>query len=324
MGYSWHLLSLTLCFIFLPALTLKRELIYVSSMARRKRTSIGEDLFEMFLDIFMHIPSWICVPAAGVGYVGVRLLINSVPRTQPFLTVLADAYGGWIAGIFAVMIVIAGIVAAIRKQERRKLLDKQSGLDTLRELSWSEFELLVGEAYRRLGYRVMETGGGGPDGGIDLVLRDNSGQTVIVQCKQWRVYKVGVKPIRELYGVMTSERASRAIFVTTGVYTGEATRFAKGKPVELVDGEALVRLIAPIRAGATVSSQHQASSPVAQLRVNAASIADPVAIAAIADTPSCPTCKASMVLRTARTGANTGSQFWGCSGYPRCRGTRKA
>jgi restriction system protein len=30
-----------------------------------------------------------------------------------------------------------------------------------------------------------------------------------------------------------------------------------------------------------------------------------------------------MVLRTAKQGPNAGSQFWGCSGYPRCRGTRK-
>ena len=28
-----------------------------------------------------------------------------------------------------------------------------------------------------------------------------------------------------------------------------------------------------------------------------------------------------MKLRTARRGRNSGGQFWGCSGYPRCRGT---
>jgi len=38
--------------------------------------------------------------------------------------------------------------------------------------------------------------------------------------------------------------------------------------------------------------------------------------------PSCPTCQAAMVRRTARKGAHAGSQFWGCSKYPVCRGTR--
>lgn len=38
--------------------------------------------------------------------------------------------------------------------------------------------------------------------------------------------------------------------------------------------------------------------------------------------PSCPRCSATMTLRTAKRGANTGSQFWGCPNYPRCKGTR--
>jgi hypothetical protein len=36
--------------------------------------------------------------------------------------------------------------------------------------------------------------------------------------------------------------------------------------------------------------------------------------------PSCPKCGADMVKRTAKSGANAGGEFWGCSNYPRCRG----
>jgi restriction system protein len=36
--------------------------------------------------------------------------------------------------------------------------------------------------------------------------------------------------------------------------------------------------------------------------------------------PSCPDCGKSMVLRTAQKGRNSGKQFWGCSGYPDCKG----
>ncbi|MCX5867791.1 MAG: four helix bundle suffix domain-containing protein [Proteobacteria bacterium] len=39
--------------------------------------------------------------------------------------------------------------------------------------------------------------------------------------------------------------------------------------------------------------------------------------------PACPLCGKPMALRTARKGQNTGSQFWGCSGYPECKGTKK-
>jgi four helix bundle suffix protein len=38
--------------------------------------------------------------------------------------------------------------------------------------------------------------------------------------------------------------------------------------------------------------------------------------------PSCPLCGKPMALRTAHKGARAGSQFWGCTGYPECKGTR--
>ena len=36
--------------------------------------------------------------------------------------------------------------------------------------------------------------------------------------------------------------------------------------------------------------------------------------------PACPRCAKAMVLRTAKSGKNAGQQFWGCSGYPECKG----
>lgn len=38
--------------------------------------------------------------------------------------------------------------------------------------------------------------------------------------------------------------------------------------------------------------------------------------------PLCPQCNASMVRRKARKGPNAGNEFWGCSKYPQCTGTR--
>ncbi|WP_162026437.1 MULTISPECIES: four helix bundle suffix domain-containing protein [unclassified Lentimonas] len=37
--------------------------------------------------------------------------------------------------------------------------------------------------------------------------------------------------------------------------------------------------------------------------------------------PKCPQCGELMALRTARQGKNDGSQFWGCTAYPNCKGT---
>lgn len=38
--------------------------------------------------------------------------------------------------------------------------------------------------------------------------------------------------------------------------------------------------------------------------------------------PKCPKCNLTMRLRVARSGPYQGSRFWGCSNYPRCKGTR--
>ena len=68
-------------------------------------------------------------------------------------------------------------------------------------MSSREFEGLVAEAFRQQGYRVVERGGDGPDGGVDLELHMGSDK-YLVQCKQWKSQKVGVAIVRELYGVM--------------------------------------------------------------------------------------------------------------------------
>jgi len=44
---------------------------------------------------------------------------------------------------------------------------------------------------------------------------------------------------------------------------------------------------------------------------------------AVSPAPLCPQCNAAMVLRKARKGKNAGNEFWGCSKYPNCRGTRQ-
>lgn len=39
---------------------------------------------------------------------------------------------------------------------------------------------------------------------------------------------------------------------------------------------------------------------------------------------ACPVCSSAMVMRSAKKGSNAGYAFWGCSTYPRCKGTRAA
>lgn len=155
-------------------------------------------------DRFINVPSAIlsrtsprlCLPAAVIGFVLVTGVITGVAATNPTLNgpaPLGPLFGGGVA----LLILLAGIQAAMERWSRKTLLAKQSGIDSIRALSWSHFELLVGDAYRQQGYSVEETGQGGADGGIDLKLRRGV-EVILVQCKQWRNWKVGVGPIREI------------------------------------------------------------------------------------------------------------------------------
>ena len=201
-------------------------------------------------------------------------------------------------------------ISLIQSQRKRKQLDAQQDINSIRDLSWQRFEELVGEAYRRQGYWVKENDGAGPDGGIDLVI-SKGGKRYLVQCKQYRVQKVGVKVVREMYGLVAAEHAAGGIVITSGTFTRDADRFADGKSLELVDGTQLARLIADVQGGA-------GSSPVSISPISTS----PKTPGKTSNVPSCPVCDREMVLRTAKKGNSAGKQFWGCSAFPKCRGTR--
>lgn len=275
-------------------------------MARRKKTSPIEDL----LDIASSINWKISLIIAVISYFFFHYFSTQALPVATDLHSVANSFGKqlfitfskFLQYIIPIVFVIGACVSSFKTKQRVKLLDKQSGIESIRDMSWQDFELLVGEAFRRKGFEVRENGGGGADGGIDLVLTKN-GKKSIVQCKRWKTFSIGVPLIRELYGVMTAERANDCIFVSSGNYTAEARLFAEDKPIWLIDGNALLEMIA----GVQVQSNIVKPGPYKQSTISS---------------PNCPLCGSTMVKRTARKGANAGNAFWGCSTYPGCRGTR--
>lgn len=191
------------------------------------------------------------------------------------------------------------------------ILDRQTSLESIRRLSWKEFEELLGEAFRRQGYNVRENVGVGPDGGIDLTI-ERKGRVYLVQCKQYRAFKVDVRVVREMFGLLAAHRAQGAIIVTSGAFTREAAAFAEDKPIELFDGENLAEMIALLRAQSTTLKNQ--ATPI--LPANTSESA-PNKHA----TRKCPDCGGELVIRTAKRGTQQGHRFWGCSNYPRCQYT---
>lgn len=166
-------------------------------------------------------------------------------------------------------------------------------------MSWTQFELLVGEAFRKQGFRVIHGGEVGADGGVDVHLRKD-GKQYLVQCKHWKTKRVGVAVIRELYGVIVSSGVAGGFVVTSGEFTEDAQGFAEGKPVKLINGDGLAQMLGRkpmVSSGTKTRQQHEIGSVY------------------------CPKCGSEMVKRVAKRGPNAGNEFWGCSRFPKCRCT---
>ncbi|MGO9022499.1 MAG: restriction endonuclease [Syntrophobacteraceae bacterium] len=253
------------------------------------------------LDDLARYPWWVNVILAGIAYLSLKYWIPTIEFQSPFYAGIAKG-AHVLAPTLAGILLLPAAVSAINSWRKGRLLEKQKGVGSIRSISWREFEELVGEAYRRKGYRVTETGGGGPDGGVDLILRKN-GEHILVQCKNWRMDKIGVKVVRELYGVVGAEGASGGVVICSGEFTQEARDFARGKPIELIEGTALARMVEEVK--------KKPSSVNVNPIISGAQPLDNI----------CPLCGGKMVLRTARKGPKAGEKFWGCSAFPKCRGT---
>ncbi|WP_238378889.1 restriction endonuclease [Geobacter metallireducens] len=258
------------------------------------------------------LPWWACLLLALVSY---AVLHTMAMRPVMPATVVPGQMGDAVArGLITTLAMfgqyvmpfafaLAALLSAVTSSRQKKLYDTVAGrgdVAALNEMGWDEFEMLVGEHFRRQGFQVTRQGGNGPDGGVDLILK-NGGETYLVQCKQWKAYKVGVQPVRELYGVMASRGAVGGYVVTSGKFTDEAVDFARGLNVELIDGRQLRQIIDNARRPSTDVVRHEIF---------------PKAVSS----PNCPKCGAEMKKRVARQGSNAGREFWGCSTYPKCKG----
>lgn len=183
-----------------------------------------------------------------------------------------------------------GEIPANESNPPRQINSQADLVQKLYAIDWFQFEKIIALVCADLGFSVTRRGGANPDGGIDLVL-ETTGERKAVQCKQWKAWKVGIKPVREFFGAMKAEGFNKGIYITLRGYTAEAKEFADKFGIEFMDENGVAQMI-----------------EMSQARYS------PEFLEQINDTRKfCPKCEAEMVLRTATKGLNQGGQFWGCS-----------
>ncbi len=118
----------------------------------------------------------------------------------------------------------------------------------LAAMHWDDFEHLIRELFEK---EFISSGGevkvtqASSDGGVDAIAFDPDpirGGKIVIQAKRY-TNVVGVAAVRDLYGTVMNEGATKGILVTTSDYGKDSYEFAKNKPITLLNGSNLLSLL---------------------------------------------------------------------------------
>lgn len=126
--------------------------------------------------------------------------------------------------------------------------DSVDSSTNLASMDWENFEHLIREVFEK---EFSSNGGevkvtqASRDGGVDAIAFDPDpirGGKIVIQAKRY-TNTVGVSAVRDLYGTVMNEGATKGILVTTADYGPDAYDFVKGKPLTLMNGANLLYLL---------------------------------------------------------------------------------
>ena len=186
-------------------------------------------------------------------------------------------------------VILIGMILYLKfnKKKKEDYFNSKGTLNEIRNLTPDGFEEYIAQLFKLMGYKAEKVGGS-YDGGIDVVAEKN-GKKHYIQCKKFINKQVTVHDVRDFYGAITDKLAdAKAIFITTNVYTLEAEKFCEDKPIELIDGQGLIKLL---------QKNDNIQDQVRSLE--------------------CPDCSGKLVEKSGKYG-----KFLGCANYPKCKFTR--
>ncbi len=193
----------------------------------------------------------------------------------------------------SIVVIIIWVLNKLKKRKFNDIYNWHSDtdlLEKLRNMHPNKFEDYIADMYARLGYNTEQVGHS-HDGGIDVIATKDKIKHYI-QCKKYITSKVGVSEVRDFYGAMAGKLSNgKGIFITTNIFTTEAEKFAEYKPIELIDGNDLIKLIRLAK---------KENEVIVSKEVN-----------------KCPNCGGALVERHGKFG-----NFLGCSNYPKCKYTQ--
>lgn len=135
---------------------------------------------------------------------------------------------------FAVFITLAVLFLLVRLFKPRK----RRSLQEIDVMTGHEFEVYLGELFKRHGYKTKVTSASG-DYGADLILH-KGGQKIVVQAKRYK-NSVGIRAVQEIIPAIAYYKADVAWVVTNSYLTKQAQNLADANEVVVIDREELIK-----------------------------------------------------------------------------------
>jgi restriction system protein len=131
--------------------------------------------------------------------------------------------------------------------ESRDIITNVENIPNIAKMPWEDFEHLVGGLFEKMFNAhsgEVKVTKASRDGGIDIVIYNPDpihGGKFVIQAKRYNIV-VPVSAVRDLYGTMINEGATKGYLVTTSYFGNDTHKFAQDKPISLIDGSFLVHL----------------------------------------------------------------------------------
>lgn len=133
---------------------------------------------------------------------------------------------------------VIGCIAAWRQMRAPSATERQAILDRAAAMGWPDFEQALRAGFTREGWQVSAA-----KGGADLLLQRIGDAPRLVGARRWKAARHGEEALQALDKSLRQEDGARGVYVALGELTPQATRLAKERGIEVLQGDALVRLL---------------------------------------------------------------------------------
>jgi restriction system protein len=174
--------------------------------------------------VLLRKPFWVSLLVGAVFVAVAQALLPAEYRT--------------VGSIGAFPFFVIAIIAFWRQLGAPSETESRALLDGAAKMAWPEFEQKLRAGFTRQGWQVR-TG----QGGADLVLERDGRVQSLVSARRWKAARHGEDALQSLDRAMQAQEVSRGAYVALGELSPQATRLAKARQIEVIQGDTLVRLL---------------------------------------------------------------------------------